>query len=242
MIGFTDRTSLLCALVTKGSLLISTLIRSPSLPGVPFRPVTGTRLSCSLVHPRYTLVAFFMPTLALVDDLKQEKPGHYAYSVGAQKVHPLAAAVALERRMTRQLPSQEVLAPGEASIGEGPVLDARTGELAWVDIAVGALHRTDLSTGRTQTTLYDTLLGAVAPVRSGDVWAVAMAEGFAFLDGETMVGADLVLPEADRRMNDAKCDARGRLWAGSTTLDARPGQGALHCGTALIRAGRCAPG
>ena len=29
-------------------------------------------------------------------------------------------------------------------------------------------------------------------------------------------------------MNDAKCDARGRLWAGSTDMDFRPGAGALH--------------
>lgn len=30
-------------------------------------------------------------------------------------------------------------------------------------------------------------------------------------------------------MNDAKCDPAGRWWAGSTTLDFRAGQGAVHC-------------
>src|SRR5262249_9798104 len=39
---------------------------------------------------------------------------------------------------------------------------------------------------------------------------------------------DPVLPEPHRRMNDAKCDSHGRLWAGSTHMEFRPGVGALH--------------
>jgi sugar lactone lactonase YvrE len=39
---------------------------------------------------------------------------------------------------------------------------------------------------------------------------------------------DPVLPEAHRRMNDAKCDSAGRLWAGSNHMEFVPGIGALH--------------
>jgi sugar lactone lactonase YvrE len=137
------------------------------------------------------------------------------------------------------LATPDVLARAEALTGEGPVIDARTGLLAWVDIPSGTLFSTGRSSGVTTARSFPTMLGAVAPrVRNG--WAAAVSEGFGFLDdaapGDSRLEiADPVLPEPERRMNDAKCDARGRLWAGSTTMSDRyaagfvPGGGMLHC-------------
>jgi sugar lactone lactonase YvrE len=72
------------------------------------------------------------------------------------------------------------------------------------------------------------MLGAAVPRRREPGFAVAVAEGFGFVvDGELEV-VDPVLPEPEHRMNDAKCDSSGRLWAGSTHMDFEPGQGALH--------------
>lgn len=126
-------------------------------------------------------------------------------------------------------PQPDVVIRARAETGEGPVIDRRTGRLCWVDIPRGMLVENDLDTGDQTVTPLGTMLGAAAPRAVHAGFAVAVAEGFGLLvDGElTMV--DPVLPEADRRMNDAKCDSSGRLWAGSTRLDFAPGGGALHC-------------
>jgi sugar lactone lactonase YvrE len=121
----------------------------------------------------------------------------------------------------------EVVVRAVAEIGEGPVIDPRTGLLAWVDIPAGLLHVSDPRSGADQTTRYDTWLGAVAP-RTGPGWAAATLDGFALLDDGALTVVDPVLPEPWRRMNDAKCDSAGRMWAGSTALDFRPGAGVLH--------------
>jgi sugar lactone lactonase YvrE len=121
----------------------------------------------------------------------------------------------------------EVVVRATAEVGEGPVIDPRTGHLAWVDIPAGVLHISDLRTGADRTASFDTGLGAVAP-RVEPGWAAAVSDGFAVIHDTTLTLVDPVLPETWRRMNDAKCDPRGRMWAGSTALDFRAGAGALH--------------
>lgn len=126
-------------------------------------------------------------------------------------------------------PQPDVIIRARAETGEGPVLDRRTGRLCWVDIPRGVLFENDLDTGDQVGTDVGTILGAAAPRAINDGFAVAVAEGFGLLvDGELTV-LDPVLPEAHRRMNDAKCDSSGRLWAGSTHMDLVPGHGSLHC-------------
>lgn len=66
----------------------------------------------------------------------------------------------------------------EAEIGEGPVLDARTGELCWVDIAGGHLVRSDLGRGVDRRWELGTMLGAAVPRAVEPGFAVAVAEGF----------------------------------------------------------------
>jgi sugar lactone lactonase YvrE len=135
--------------------------------------------------------------------------------------------------MADTLATPDVLARADADTGEGPVIDARSGLLAWVDIPRGGLYLTDRSTGETTVRHYPTMLGAIAP-RMSSGWAAAVKEGFAYLGGtdggdSDLDIADLVLPDPERRMNDAKCDERGRMWAGSTTMTFVPGAGQLHC-------------
>jgi len=147
------------------------------------------------------------------------------------------------------LPAPEVFVRGRAVVGEGPVVDDRTAELVWVDIPSGILTRTALTGGGPATTVarVGTSLGAVAVRRRGG-YAAAVGTGFGLIDGDgpavAAVAADgkgsadaggvlsvvhPVLPEPERRMNDAKCDAAGRFWAGSTTFGFPEGGGALHC-------------
>ena len=55
-----------------------------------------------------------------------------------------------------------------------------------------------------------------------------MADGFGLVVDGVLELVDRALPEARRRMNDAKCDSAGRLWAGSTHVEYEPGAGVLH--------------
>ncbi|MFC9623946.1 SMP-30/gluconolactonase/LRE family protein [Streptomyces sp. NPDC056930] len=121
----------------------------------------------------------------------------------------------------------KVAIPGRAGVGEGPVWDAGLQRLHWVDIPAGHIHTSDPATGRTTSLRLPTQVGAAAPRRGGG-FVAATTEGFASVDTHgSMTTRRAFLPDGER-MNDAKCDRRGRFWAGSTTMDFRPGSGALH--------------
>lgn len=126
------------------------------------------------------------------------------------------------------LGAPDVIVRATAEVGEGPVIDGRTGKFCWVDITAGELHQTDLESRSTSTIAIGMTLGAVAPRHAGHGFAVAAADGFGFVGEDGLRLVDQVLPRADHRMNDAKCDSRGRMWAGSTHVDFVPGAGALH--------------
>jgi sugar lactone lactonase YvrE len=122
-----------------------------------------------------------------------------------------------------------------AELGEGPRLDPRTGEVLWVDITAGLLHRCGWDDGRLRTVATIDVgrhLGAVAPVAApGGGWIAAAGQGFAHVaeDGTVTVLAE---PEAGQggrtRMNDGACDPQGRFWAGSMAYEERPGAGTLY--------------
>ncbi len=114
-----------------------------------------------------------------------------------------------------------------ARVGEGPVWDPETAQLHWVDILAGAVHTSDLASAATTSVIVPTMVGAAVPRSGGAGFAAATAEGFAVIDGETLDVRCPILADGVR-MNDAKCDARGRLWAGSTAIEFEPGAGALH--------------
>ncbi|MGW2180696.1 SMP-30/gluconolactonase/LRE family protein [Streptomyces sp. NPDC001732] len=121
----------------------------------------------------------------------------------------------------------EIVIPGRAAVGEGPVWDAAAGRLHWVDIPAGHIHSSDPVTGRTARLELPTSVGAAVP-RHGGGFVAATAEGFATVHSDgSMTMRRAILPFGER-MNDAKCDRRGWFWAGSTTLDFQPGKGALH--------------
>jgi sugar lactone lactonase YvrE len=122
----------------------------------------------------------------------------------------------------------DLLIPAQASVGEGPVIDHRTGRLCWVDIVEGTLYEYDLTDERQTAAILGTMVGAIAPREKADGFAVAVADGFGYWASGQLAITDPVLPEAHRRMNDAKCDSRGRLWAGSTHMQFVPGIGVLH--------------
>ncbi|WP_072690944.1 SMP-30/gluconolactonase/LRE family protein [Rhodococcus marinonascens] len=116
----------------------------------------------------------------------------------------------------------------DARVGEGPVWDNRTGVLHWVDIPRGRVHATDFETRQTQTLTVGTTVGAVAPRSTTSGYIAAIGEGFGVVSSERGLEVTNAILPSGVRMNDAKCDARGRLWAGSCALDFASGGGALH--------------
>ena len=120
----------------------------------------------------------------------------------------------------------ELLLQSDAEVGEGPIFLGDS--LLWVDIPFGKIHETNLITLQTETTSLDTRVGAVAPFEAGENLAIACKEGFGiFADGKLDI-RDPFLGDSNYRMNDAKCDVRGRFWGGSCQMEFEAGKGKLH--------------
>ncbi|MFE3058237.1 SMP-30/gluconolactonase/LRE family protein [Nocardia sp. NPDC059239] len=114
-----------------------------------------------------------------------------------------------------------VCAPPPGRLCEGPVWDPRTGELLWVDIRGGHIHRATLTGSTPDLVLSATIslgppVSAVLPCTSGGLLA---AVGDTIFRVAQPLGPVVTLPLPDdgirRRLNDAKVDPRGRLLAGT---------------------------
>jgi len=108
------------------------------------------------------------------------------------------------------------VAPLECILGEGPVWD-EAGYLWWVDIKAPALHRYRAAGGEVRSWPLPEPVGALALRENGGL-ILSLQSGFAFFDPDTGAVEKLFDPEPDQpqnRLNDAKCDAQGRYWAGT---------------------------
>jgi sugar lactone lactonase YvrE len=106
-------------------------------------------------------------------------------------------------------------------LGEGPVWDVEEGRLYWVDgtgrrVGNPSIWRLDPRTGRTESWALDHDVGALA-LRKERGLVLALDDGFYFFDlaqGRLEL-IQLVDAEQPRtRLNDGKCDRRGRFFAG----------------------------
>jgi L-arabinonolactonase len=109
----------------------------------------------------------------------------------------------------------ECLLPCQNILGEGPLWSAREGALYWFDIMKNELNRYQLATHahRTWRTAEKLHAGVLCP--DGRMVVTAHRFGFSLYEP----GGDLKSlcnPTNELFLNDAKCDRRGRLWAGST--------------------------
>ncbi|WP_411851361.1 SMP-30/gluconolactonase/LRE family protein [Stenotrophomonas sp. LGBM10] len=119
--------------------------------------------------------------------------------------------------------------PQSAFLAEGPHWLAGSRSLLWVDILAPSINLSNLVTGDTRSTPLGELVGVVVPRRAGGFIA-ATQSGFRALDLTTGEMTALASPAgmSGRRFNDGKCDAAGRLWAGTLAIDASPERGALY--------------
>ncbi len=123
----------------------------------------------------------------------------------------------------------EVLVADGDELGEGPHWDAATGELVRVDITRGRVHRFDPVSGRASSTELGDLVGFAIPRASGGL-VVGLRRAVMVLDPDgarhTLATLEPDLP--DNRLNDAKCDPMGRLWAGTMAMAETRPDGALY--------------
>jgi sugar lactone lactonase YvrE len=118
-----------------------------------------------------------------------------------------------------------------ALLGEGPVWDERQGRLFWVDIEAGRVHSYDPASGSDEAVELGRRVGCLALRASGGLLA-GTEEGIGALELSSGAFRLLADPEADRprnRFNDGKCDAAGRFWAGTMSMDREEGAGSLYC-------------
>ncbi len=120
-----------------------------------------------------------------------------------------------------------VIRPG-ARLGEGPLWDARSGRLSWIDVLSRQILLTDIATGQTQVIQVPSHVGAIAPRAAGG-FVAALQDGFWVVgDGPTRRITAVAEAGPGLRFNDGKCDPAGRFWAGTMAYDETPGAGALY--------------
>ncbi len=116
-----------------------------------------------------------------------------------------------------------------AAIGECPLWDPREGVLWWVDIPTGRLHQFDPQDDTDRVIEVGEDLGAVALREKGGL-VLALRSGFAVLEQAGVIRRLTGIETTDQRLrlNDARCDSRGRLWAGTVRDDQVPGTAGLY--------------
>jgi len=110
-----------------------------------------------------------------------------------------------------------VVLRASAQIGEGPVWDARTQRLYWVDIVGRQLHVFHPADGTNTTHACPDIVTSVTP-RAGGGLLLTLRRSFVLFDETTGQFETLAEVEADmpgNRFNDGKTDRRGRHWAGT---------------------------
>ncbi|MBB2943333.1 sugar lactone lactonase YvrE [Actinoplanes lutulentus] len=108
-------------------------------------------------------------------------------------------------------------------LGEGPVWDAHSGRLLWVDILGRAVYRGVFDDDRLvveQRVGFADMVGAVTAAADGTL-LVAEQEHLVLVrpDGTRRVGPRIVPSDQRRRLNDGKTDPAGRFLVGSLALD-----------------------
>lgn len=124
----------------------------------------------------------------------------------------------------------EVAAESGCLLGECPVWVPDPGELLFVDILNGRVHRLDPRSGSVATLELGVLVGAAVPRAAGG-YVVATPAGFELAEWErglvgTLAEVEPELP--DNRMNDGKCDAAGRFWAGTMSQQRTERAGSVY--------------
>ncbi|MBC8026726.1 MAG: SMP-30/gluconolactonase/LRE family protein [Steroidobacteraceae bacterium] len=109
-------------------------------------------------------------------------------------------------------------------LGEGPLWDGRRNQVYWVDILAPAIHRLNIADGALRSWRLPENIGWVIPREGRETFIAGLRSGFTELTLDPFVIRTFgPIPELVRnerlRMNDAKADSRGRIFAGTMDMD-----------------------
>ncbi|MCV7420523.1 SMP-30/gluconolactonase/LRE family protein [Mycobacterium yunnanensis] len=123
-----------------------------------------------------------------------------------------------------------VAAPTQASLGERPVWDERTGTLVFVDIDRGELHRFNPEDGQSTVAVVGASVGCVGLRNNGGV-VLGTDAGFVLADATGETRDDPIVPPgmtSAHFFNDGACDPAGRFVAGTSTTERTTGAASLY--------------
>lgn len=126
----------------------------------------------------------------------------------------------------------EVICDIRCRLGEGPLWSAREQVVYWVDILAANLHRWSLADRSVDTWTLPEMTGWVIERRDRPGFIAGLQSGFHALILDPFECRPIVDPEPQHpgnRMNDAKADDRGRIWAGTMDREIRNATGSLYC-------------
>ncbi|OKP93527.1 SMP-30/gluconolactonase/LRE family protein [Paenibacillus sp. P46E] len=123
----------------------------------------------------------------------------------------------------------ELVLNAQAELGEGAHWDPEAGKLLWVNIEGKQLRIVDSRTQNEKIYTFTQMISAAVPSVDGG-WAVALQDGiYKFQeDGSLELLAAVEKELAGNRLNDAKCDSKGRLWFGSMSMEDKRDAGSLY--------------
>ncbi len=136
------------------------------------------------------------------------------------------------------MPRAKVICNVRCQLGEGPIWSARDNAIYWVDILAPAVHRYSLASNTTSSWPMPEILGWVLERRDRPGFIAGFQSGFYELTLEPAYRRKIVDPEPhlpQNRLNDAKVDALGRIWAGTMGCASGDATGSLYCLDADLR-------
>lgn len=118
-----------------------------------------------------------------------------------------------------------------SELGEGPLWSARDDAVYWVDILGHELHRYSLADTSVRSWSMPGKIGWVIERCDEPGFIAGLQTGFHALVLEPFECRPIADPEPhlpDNRMNDAKADTHGRIWAGTMDCEIRSPCGSLY--------------
>lgn len=118
----------------------------------------------------------------------------------------------------------------EAALGEGALWDYKNKVLYWIDIEGKSLYIYNPTNKTNRIIEMPSRIGTVVPVDSTTVLS-ALEDGVYKTNIESGISelfVDMRKQLVDRRLNDGKCDPKGRFWVGSMHMQQKKGEAQLY--------------
>lgn len=125
----------------------------------------------------------------------------------------------------------ELVVDAKSILGEGPHWDAVRSSLLWVDITGKRLNEYKPEGGELRAYPFEEMVTAAVPAADGGI-LLTFPHSIGLFDPESGTLRTLLdgieADKADNRFNDGKCDATGRYWGGTMSMNDVRGQGSVY--------------